>query len=81
MNAIFKKYDLKMTFYILMQCVNSLTAMTVIQRKHNIMRDEKYLITAYNVTIVYFKTLMKYLNAEKKINIIKTVLFNSYFNK
>ena len=31
--------------------------------------------------IVYFKKLMKHLNAEKVINKIKTVLFDNYFNK
>ena len=38
-------------------------------------------MTAYDAAIVYFKTLMKHLNVKKKINVAKTVLFNSYFNK
>ena len=31
--------------------------------------------------IVYFKKLTKHLNAEEIINVIKTTLFNNYFNK
>ena len=81
MNVIFKRYDLKMTFYILTQCVNSLIVMIAIQRKHDIIKNERYSVTAYNVTIIYFKTLMKHLNAEKKINVVKTALFNNYFNE
>ena len=80
-NAVFKKYNLKMTFHTLIQHANSLTAMIAIQRKHDIIKDEKYLMTAYDAAIVYFKTLMKHLNAEKKVNIIKTALFDSYFNE
>ena len=45
------------------------------------MRDEKYSMIAYDVTIVYFKTLMKHLNVKKKIDVAKTTLFNNYFNK
>ena len=35
----------------------------------------------YTMMIVYFKKLTKYLNAEKIINVIKTVLFNNCFNE
>ena len=45
------------------------------------MRDERYSVIIYNAVIVYFKTLMKHLNAEKKINVIKMTLFNNYFNE
>ena len=45
------------------------------------MKDERYLMTAYNMTIIHFKTLMKHLNAKKKINITETMLFNNYFNE
>ena len=45
------------------------------------MKDERYSVIAYNVIIVYFKTLIKHLNVKEKINVIKTMLFNSYFNK
>ena len=81
MSTILKKYNLKMTFHILTQHVNSLTAVIAIQRKHDIMRNEKYLMIAYDAAIVYFKTLMKHLNIRKKIDIIKTTLFNNYFNE
>ena len=81
MSTILKKYNLKMTFYILMQYANSLTAIIAIQKKHNIMKNERYLMTTYDATIIYFKTLMKHLNAEKKVNVTKTALFNSYFNE
>ena len=80
-SAVFKKYNLKMTFHISAQHVNSLIMMTAIQRKHDIMRDEKYLMTAYNAAIVYFKTLIKHLNIRKKISIAEAALFNSYFNE
>ena len=81
MNAIFKKYNLKMTFHTLIQHINSLIAITAIQRKHNIMRDERYLMTTYDAVIVYFETLMKHLNVKKKINVVKTVLLNNYFDE
>ena len=55
--------------------------MTAIQRKHDIMKNERYSITAYDAAIVYFKTLIKHLNVRKKINITETVLFDNYFNK
>ena len=45
------------------------------------MRDEKYSMTAYDVIIVYFKTLTKHLNVEEKIDIAKIVLLDSYFNE
>ena len=80
-STVFKKYSLKMTFYTSIQCVNSLTVMIAIQRKHDIMRDEKYSVTAYNAAIIYFKTLMKHLNAEEKINVTEMTLLNSYFNE
>ena len=64
-----------------MQHVNNLTVIIAIQKKHDIMRNEKYLITAYNVIIIYFKILIKHLNIKKEINVIKTVLLNSYFNE
>ena len=44
------------------------------------MRDERYSVTAYDVIIIYFKILIKHLNAEEKIDIAKAVLFNNYFN-
>ena len=81
MSTVFKKYNLKITSHILIQCVNNLTAMIVIQRKHDIMKNEKYSVTAYNATIIYFKTLMKHLNVREKISIVKMMLFNSYFNE
>ena len=55
--------------------------MIAIQRKHDIMKNEKYLIIIYDAAIVYFKTLMKHLNAERKINIAETALLNNYFNE
>ena len=81
MSAILKRYNLKTTSHILTQCVNSLTAVTAIQRKHDIMRDERYSVTIYDAIIVYFKTLTKHLNAEEKISVTETVLLNSYFNE
>ena len=81
MNAIFKKYSLKMTFHTLTQCVNSLTAVIAIQKKHDIMKNERYSMTAYDAIIVYFETLIKHLNVKEKINITETTLLNSYFNK
>ena len=81
MSIILKRYDLKMTSHILMQHVNSLAVIIAIQRKHDIMKNEKYSMTVYDVTIVYFKTLMKHLNAEKKIDVTEMMLFNSYFNE
>ena len=45
------------------------------------MRDEKYSMTAYDVTIIYFKTLTKHLNVKEKISIAEITLFNSYFNE
>ena len=80
-STIFKKYSLKTIFHILTQHVNSLAVMTVIQRKHNIMKNEKYSMTVYDVIIIYFKTLMKHLNVKKKISITKMILFNNYFDE
>ena len=80
-STILKKYDLKTIFHILMQHVNNLAAMITIQRKHDIMKNEKYLMTVYDAAIVYFKILMKHLNAEKKINVAKMTLLNSYFDE
>ena len=80
-SIIFKRYDLKIISHISVQCVNSLIAMIAIQRKHDIMRDERYLMTAYDAAIVYFKTLMKHLNVKEKINVAKMMLLNSYFNE
>ena len=45
------------------------------------MKNEKYLMTAYNAIIVYFETLMKHLNVEEKIDIAKTTLLNNYFDE
>ena len=81
MSTVLKKYSLKTTFHILMQCVNSLAAVTVIQRKHDIMKDERYSMTAYDAVIVYFETLIKHLNVEEKIDITEVMLFDSYFNE
>ena len=81
MSTVLKRYNLKMTFYTLTQHVNNLIAITAIQRKHDIMRDERYLMTAYDAIIIYFKTLIKHLNVREKINIIKMILFNNYFNE
>ena len=81
MSTVFKRYSLKMTSHTSMQCVNSLIAMTAIQRKHDIMRDERYSVTAYDAAIVYFKALMKHLNAEEKIDVAETALLDSYFNE
>ena len=81
MSTIFKKYNLKMTLHISMQHVNSLAVMIVIQRKHNIMKNERYSVTAYDAAIVYFKTLMKHLNVKKEVDVAKTMLLDNYFNK
>ena len=81
MSTVLKRYDLKMTLHILMQCVNSLIMMIAIQRKHDIMRNERYSVTAYDAAIVYFETLMKHLNVKKEIDVIKMMLLNSYFNE
>ena len=45
------------------------------------MRNERYSVTAYDAAIVYFKTLMKHLNAREEISVAKAVLLNSYFNE
>ena len=81
MNAVLKRYDLKMTSHILMQHVNSLAVMIAIQRKHDIIKNEKYSMTAYDAVIVYFKILMKHLNAEEKIDVAKMMLLNNYFDE
>ena len=81
MSTVLKRYNLKMTFHTSAQCVNSLAVMTAIQKKHDIMKNERYSMTVYDAAIVYFKTLMKHLNAEEKINITKTTLLDSYFNE
>ena len=36
---------------------------------------------AYDVAIIYFKTLMKHLNVKKKIDIVEIMLFDNYFNE
>ena len=38
-------------------------------------------MTAYDTAIVYFKTLIKHLNAEEKIDVTKITLLNNYFNE
>ena len=81
MSAVLKRYSLKTTLHISTQHVNSLAAVTVIQRKHDIMKDERYSVTTYDVIIVYFKTLMKHLNVKKKVSVAKAALFDSYFNE
>ena len=55
--------------------------MTVIQKKHDIMKNEKYSVTTYDVIIIYFETLTKHLNVEEKIDVVKMMLFNNYFNE
>ena len=35
----------------------------------------------YLIIIIYFKDLMKYLNTEEIINMIKTILLNNCFKK
>ena len=35
----------------------------------------------YSAAIIYFDNLIKHLNAEETINIMKTTLFNNYFKK
>ena len=35
----------------------------------------------YNIAIIYFKKLIKHLNARDIINMIKMKLFNNYFNE
>ena len=45
------------------------------------MKNERYSMTAYDVAIVYFKILMKHLNVEEKISVVKIMLLNNYFNK
>ena len=80
-STVLKRYNLKTTLHTSVQHVNSLTAVTAIQRKHDIMRNEKYSMTAYDAAIVYFETLMKHLNAEEKINITEMMLLDSYFNE
>ena len=70
-----------MTLHISVQHVNSLAAVTAIQRKHDIMRNERYSVAAYDVAIVYFKVLTKHLNAEEKIDVAKIMLLNSYFDE
>ena len=45
------------------------------------MKDERYSVITYNVIIIYFETLIKHLNVEEKISVVKIMLLNSYFNK
>ena len=45
------------------------------------MRNERYSVTVYDAAIVYFEALMKHLNAERKIDVAETALFNNYFNE
>ena len=45
------------------------------------MKNERYSVTAYNVIIIYFKTLMKHLNVKEKIDVAETMLLDSYFNE
>ena len=70
------KCNLKMILHILMQCVNNLIVMIIIYKTHNSLN---YVI--YTIVIIYFKKLIKYFNAEEMINVIKTTLFNNYFNE
>ena len=55
--------------------------MIAIQKKHDIIKNEKYSVITYDAVIIYFKILIKHLNAEKKINITEMMLFNNYFNE
>ena len=59
-----------------MQCVNNLIVIIIIQKMHNSLK-----CAVYTTMIVYFKKLMKHLNAEKTINIAKITLFDSCFNE
>ena len=52
-----------------------------IQRKHDIVKNERYLVITYDAAIIYFEALMKHLNVKKKINVAEAALFNSYFNE
>ena len=45
------------------------------------MRNERYSVTTYDAVIIYFETLIKHLNAEKKIDVTEMTLFNSYFDE
>ena len=71
-----RKYNLNMILHILTQCVNSLTVIIIIQKKHNSLK-----CAVYTAVIVYFKKLMKHLNAEKIISEMKMTLFNNCFNE
>ena len=63
------------------QHANSLAAVAAIQRKHDIMRDERYSVAAYDAAIVYFEALMKHLNARGKVGIAEAALLDSYFDE
>ena len=74
---IIKKYNLNTTsLHISAQHANNLTAVTSIQNENIIMKDVNY-----SATIIYFKNLMKHLNVEEIISMIKTALFNNCFEK
>ena len=74
---IIRKYDLNVTLlHILMQCANSLAAVTNIQNKNITMKDVNY-----PAAIIYFKNLMKHLNAEKTISMTKTTLLDNCFKE
>ena len=63
MSNFFKKYSLNMTLHILIQHINNLIMIIIIKKKHNSL---KYAV--YTAVIVYFKKLIKHLNAEEMIN-------------
>ena len=74
---IVRKYNLNATLlHILMQHVNSLAVMTSIQNENITMKDADY-----SAAIIYFENLMKHLNAEETINIIKMTLLDSCFEE
>ena len=81
MSIVFKRYNLKITFHILMQYANSLAAVTAIQRKHDIVRNERYSMIAYDAVIVYFEALTKHLNTEEKVGVAEAALLDSYFDE
>ena len=76
MSDFFRKYNLNMTLHILMQHVNNLTVIIIIYKTHNLLNH-----AVYTAVIIYFKKLMKYFNAKKVINVVKTTLFNNCFNR
>ena len=62
--------------HISVQHANSLAVITSIQNENIIMKNVNY-----SAVIIYFENLMKHLNAEETISIMKTALLDNCFKE